>query len=204
MALRKQKRVRRHRGSRTHGYGRIGQHRKGGQRGGKGKAGGKKHDWTYTTAKEPDRYGKQGFHRPSQLRQQYQTINVGDLIRHLDRFTEGKKPPKQGLIAIDLTAFGYNKVLGGGNVTLPLDITAPIFTHRAAEKIKAVGGKIKGTIQEPTKHPTPSLKPKPKAKPKAKPKPKAKKITAKPKAKAKPKSTAKPKRTTSKKSKSKT
>ena len=33
MTIRKPKRVRQRRGSRTHGYGRIGQHRKGGQRG---------------------------------------------------------------------------------------------------------------------------------------------------------------------------
>jgi len=94
MTLRKPKKVRQRRGSRMHGYGRIGQHRKGGQRGGKGKTGGQKHDWTYVTAHDPDRFGKQGFTRYSKLRQDHVTINVGDIARNLAKFTEGKTPEK--------------------------------------------------------------------------------------------------------------
>lgn len=173
MTLRKQKRTRRFRGSRTHGYGRVGQHRKGGQRGGKGKAGGQKHDWTYTTAKDPKRYGKLGFHRPTQIRKQYRTINVGEIAIHLAKFTEATPDPKGPPTPIDLTTHGYNKVLGGGTVPFPLQVTAPLFTRRAAEKIKAAGGKIKGDIlpgpQKPTTSPkAKTTKTKPKAKPKAK------------------------------------
>ncbi len=193
MTVRKPKRVRQHRGSRTHGYGVIGQHRKGGQRGGKGKTGGKKHDWTYVTAKTPDRFGKHGFHRYGRLRQSHSSINVGDIARQLPRFTRGKPATKDTPIAINLEEHGFDKVLGAGTISIPLTITAPIFTHRAAEKIKAAGGKVKGTIQEPTKHKAPSLKDKPK--PKSKPKPKAKPKTA---AKPKPKSTTKPKSSTTK------
>lgn len=201
MTVRKPKRVRQHRGSRTHGYGRIGQHRKGGQRGGKGKTGGKKHDWTYVTAKTPDRFGKHGFHRYGKLRQSHNAINVGDIARQLPRFTSGKPATKEAPIAINLEEHGFDKVLGAGTISIPLTITAPIFTHRAAEKIKAAGGKVNGTIQEPTTHKAPSLKAKPKPKPKpkpkaaAKPKPKAKPKTA---AKPKPKSTTKPKSSTTK------
>ncbi len=214
MAQRKPKRVRQFRGSRTHGYGRIGQHRKGGQRGGKGKTGGKKHKWTYVTAKNPTRFGKHGFNRPTPLRQDHRTINVGDLIVHLSQFTDSTSITAGQPITIDLTAHGIEKVLGAGRVTLPLKVKADLFTHRAAAKIKAAGGSIKGTIQGPTPHPAPSLTtpPKPKAKPKAKPsttKPKAAKpktpsrrktkpISAKPKS---PRTTAKPK-TTSRKQKS--
>jgi large subunit ribosomal protein L15 len=218
MTVRKPKRVRQRRGSRTHGYGRIGQHRKGGQRGGKGKTGGKKHDWTYVTAKTPDRFGKHGFHRYGKLRQTHNTINIGDVVRHLPRFTSGKPATKDAPITIDLAEHGFDKVLGAGTISIPLTITAPLFTHRAAEKIKAAGGKVKGTIQEPTKHKAPSLtaktKPKPKVaakpkpKPKAKPKPKPKTATTpKPKSTTKAKSTttkAKSKRATATKSKSKT
>ncbi|MFX1342140.1 MAG: uL15 family ribosomal protein [Promethearchaeota archaeon] len=188
MTVRKPKRVRQYRGRRTHGYGRIGQHRKGGQRGGKGKTGGKKHDWTYVTAKTPDRFGKHGFHRYGKLRQSHNTINVGDVMRQLPRFTSGKPATKGAPIAINLEEHGFEKVLGAGTISIPLAITAPLFTHRAAEKIKAAGGNVKGTIQEPTKHKAPSLiaKPKPTPKVAAKPKPK-------PKTKAKPKTTVKPK-----------
>lgn len=198
MTVRKPKRVRQYRGRRTHGYGRIGQHRKGGQRGGKGKTGGKKHDWTYVTAKTPDRFGKHGFHRYGKLRQSHNTINVGEVVRQLPRFTSGKPATKAAPIDINLEEHGFDKVLGAGRISIPLAITAPIFTHRAAEKIKAAGGKVKGTVQEPTKHKAPSLKAKPK--PKSKPKPKVA-AKPKPKAKARPKTTAKPKSTSKAKSK---
>jgi large subunit ribosomal protein L15 len=216
MSIRKDKRVRRLRGSRTHGYGRIGQHRKGGQRGGKGKTGGKKHDWTYVTAHDPERFGKHGFHRHSKLRQDHATINVGDIARNLPRFTEGQAPAKGKPLTIDLAAHGYDKVLGAGRISMPLTISAPFFTHRAAEKIKAAGGKIKGTVQEPTKHIAPSMKeapkPAPKSKPKRSPKTKAKRKTsvkAKSTKKATKKKTAskakkKPKRATATKGKAKT
>lgn len=214
MVVRKPKKVRQRRGSRTHGYGRIGQHRKGGQRGGKGKTGGKKHDWTYVTAKEPNRFGKHGFSRPTKLRQSYQAINIRDIIRNLPQFTEGKPRAKDAPISINLTEYGYDKVLGAGTITIPLALTAELFTHRAAEKIKAAGGSTKGKIQEPTKHPAPSLQPTPQPKPKAKKKPKAKpktKTKAKPKTKSKAKTTKKStttkpktKRATATKGKSKT
>ncbi len=178
MTLRKRKRTRSLRGSRTHGYGRIGQHRKGGQRGGKGKAGGQKHDWTHTVAKDPKRYDKHGFHRPEQIRKQLRTINIGEIATHLDRFTEAAPDPKGPPTQIDLTPHGYDKVLGGGTVHIPLTVTAPIFTHRAAEKIKTAGGKVKGEVLPgPEKQTTPkpkTTKPKPKAKPKPKPKTKTK------------------------------
>jgi large subunit ribosomal protein L15 len=189
MAIRKPKRTRQYRGSRTHGYGRIGQHRKGGQRGGKGKTGGKKHDWTYVTAKDPNRFGKHGFSRPKKLRQSLQPINIKDIVRNLQQFTEGKPPAKGASISINLTEHGYDKILGAGTIDIPLKVTAPLFTHRAAEKIKAAGGSTNGKIQEPTKHPAPSLQPKPESKPKPKRKP-----TAKPKAKPKAKTKAKSKK----------
>ncbi len=203
MTVRKPKRVRQYRGSRTHGYGRIGQHRKGGQRGGKGKTGGKKHDWTYVTAKTPDRFGKHGFHRYGKLRQSHNTINVGDVVRQLPRFTSDKPATKDAPITINLEEHGFDKVLGAGTISIPLSITAPLFTHRAAEKIKAAGGKVNGTIQEPTKHKAPSLMATPK--PKIKPKPKvAKRPKSKPKPKVKPKTAAKPKPKTTTKVKSST
>ncbi len=180
MALRKPKRTRRLRGGRTHGYGRVGQHRKGGQRGGKGKAGGQKGKWTHTTAKDPNRYGKHGFHRPTQIRKHHQTINVGEIATHLDRFTEVTPDPKGAPTSVDLTAHGYDKVLGGGKVPFPLQVIAPFFTRRAADKIKAAGGKIKGDVL-----PGPDKTAKPKTKT----------TTAKPKAKTKAK-TKRPRRKT--------
>jgi large subunit ribosomal protein L15 len=169
MSYRKPKRVRHRRGGRTSGYGRVGEHRGAGQRGGRGQTGGHKGKWSYVTAHDPNRFGKRGFRFPEDRRTQYRSINVGDIARHLDTFTEGAPASKDTLIAVNLTAHGFHKVLGAGPVPIPLAVTAAIFTRRAAEKIKAAGGSVKGTIQTPReKRPrSPSeRKPKEKAKPK--------------------------------------
>jgi len=61
----KKRKTRKRRGSRTMGYGRVGQHRKGGGGGSKGKAGGRKHFWIRTVKYEPNRYKHIGFKPPS-------------------------------------------------------------------------------------------------------------------------------------------
>lgn len=172
MSYRKPKRVRHRRGGRTSGYGRVGEHRGAGQHGGHGKTGGHKGKWTYVTARDPTRFGKRGFHYPDDIRTRYQSINVGDIVRHLDTLTEGAPASKDTPIAVNLTAHGFHKVLGAGPVPIPLTVTAAVFTRRAAEKIKAAGGSIKGTIQTPrVKQPRPPpAERKPKEKAKAKPK----------------------------------
>ncbi|MGA2874798.1 MAG: 50S ribosomal protein L15, partial [Nitrososphaerales archaeon] len=48
------RKVRRLRGSRTHGWGQIGQHRRTGSKGGSGMAGLHKHKWSYTVKYMPD------------------------------------------------------------------------------------------------------------------------------------------------------
>jgi len=172
MSYRKPKRLRHRRGGRTSGYGRVGEHRGRGQHGGYGKTGGHKGKWTYVTAHDPTRFGKRGFRYPDEARTRYQSINVGDIARHLDTFTEGAPASKDAPIAVNLTAHGVHKVLGAGPVPMPLVVTAAVFTRRAAEKIKAAGGSIKGTIQTPReKRPKPPpAERKPKEKAKAKPK----------------------------------
>jgi len=57
----KDRKVRRQRGSRTHGWGQIGQHRARGGRGGTGKAGLDKHKWTYVIKHDPTYWEKKGF-----------------------------------------------------------------------------------------------------------------------------------------------
>ena len=64
MVGRKPKKVRKMRGSRTHGYGRVsGGHRKGGQRGGKGAAGRKGHHMIHYIL--TNRRKEQGFVNPT-------------------------------------------------------------------------------------------------------------------------------------------
>jgi large subunit ribosomal protein L15 len=172
MSYRKPKRVRHRRGGRTSGFGRVGEHRGRGQQDGHGKTGYHKGKWTYTTAHDMSRFGKRGFRYPDEARTHHQSINVGDIVRHLDTFTGGTPASKDTPVAVNLTAHGFHKVLGAGPVPIPLAVTAAVFTRRAAEKIKAAGGSIKGTIQTPRekKPRPPPAERKPKEKAKAKPK----------------------------------
>ena len=50
----KLRKIRKQRATRYHGWGQVGQHRKSGGRGGKGKAGGRKHFWIRTVKYEKD------------------------------------------------------------------------------------------------------------------------------------------------------
>lgn len=135
----KLRKTRKKRGSRTQGYGRVGQHRGGGQRGGHGKTGLHKHKWTYAIKYEPEYFGKKGFHSPKSLRQKAKVINVGAL----DELAEKISPEKRkGKLFIDLKGLGYTKLLGTGKVTKPLIVKVMSRSKSAAEKIKEAGGQI--------------------------------------------------------------
>lgn len=139
----RQRKTRKLRGSRTMGYGRVGQHRKGGMRGGKGKAGGRKHFWIRTVKYDPDRYRKVGFKPPSALKPRPKTVNVGELedlaLRALgaERLTAGAGP-----VDLDLFGLGYGKLLGRGEIGMPLRVRVSAYTTRAVEKVEAAGGEI--------------------------------------------------------------
>ncbi len=137
----KKKKVRKKRGSRTHGFGRVGQHRGGGKRGGHGKAGFHKHKWTYTIKYNPERFGKHGFKPP--IRKEVSAINVGKLDEQIDSLLDNKQAEKtKNGIKIYLKRLGYDKLLGKGKVTHPLIIQVDSCSKSATEKIEEAGGKI--------------------------------------------------------------
>lgn len=137
--------IRKYRGSRTHGYGRVGQHRKGGQRGGKGKAGLHKGGWTWTVIYDKKHFGKYGFHRPPRTIPEIRNLNIGQIENMLDRLLEQKIAIKQGgRISVNLLELGITKVLGSGKISQPLTITAPSFSKTAIKKIEAAGGSAIG------------------------------------------------------------
>ncbi|MDI6904979.1 MAG: uL15 family ribosomal protein [Candidatus Bathyarchaeia archaeon] len=141
----KLRKIRKERGSRTHGFGRVGQHRGGGQRGGHGKAGFHKHKWTYVIKYEPDYFGKRGFTSPKSLRQKVNGINVGTLDELAEKLSAEKKEDK---FFIDLESLGYTKLLGAGKVTKPLIVKVRSYSKSAAEKVKEAGGQILIEVQE--------------------------------------------------------
>jgi large subunit ribosomal protein L15 len=140
----KLRKIRKKRGSRTQGYGRVGQHRKSGSKGMR-KAGRHKHGWSYVIKYEPEYFGKKGFTSPKSLRQKVKVINVGELNGMAEKF---KGEEKEGKIFIDLESLGYTKLLGAGRVTKPLIIKVASCSKSAAEKIKEAGGQVLAEAQE--------------------------------------------------------
>jgi large subunit ribosomal protein L15 len=137
-----QRKTRKMRGSRTHGYGRIGQHRDAGSKGQR-KVGRHKHLWSYVTTYEPDYFGKHGFTSPQSLKRKENTINIKQLSEIAAETTTEK-----GKTNVNLTSLGYTKLLGTGKITKPLTVTVPACSKSAEEKIKKAGGQIVTQTQE--------------------------------------------------------
>lgn len=130
----KLRKIRKTRGSRTQGYGRVGQHRDAGSKGHR-KVGRHKHLWSYVVTHEPDYFGKSGFTSPQSLHRRENTINLKKLAE-IAQANQQEKPQ------INLTALGYTKLLGSGKITKPLTIKVPSCSKSAVEKVKRAGGEI--------------------------------------------------------------
>lgn len=143
MVVRREKKSRSLRGWRTHSWGRVGQHRKSGSRGGRGHAGYHKHMWTWVIKYAPDWYGKHGFTQPPAIKPQVKAINLKDLDSMLDVLMEkGLAEMKENKYYVDLGKLGYNKLLGGGKISKPVVISVRMASEKAIEKVKAAGGEV--------------------------------------------------------------
>lgn len=136
----KLRKTRKMRGTRTVGWGRVGQHRKSGQRGQR-RSGRHKHLWSYVLRYEPDYFSKKGFFSPR--RQKIQAVNVGaleDLATHLS--AAQALPEKDGLTFLDLDSLGITKLLGMGTLTKSFSIKVASYSQSAAKKVDEAGGKL--------------------------------------------------------------
>jgi large subunit ribosomal protein L15 len=131
MPARFKKRVKKMRGSKTHGWGSKKKHRGGGSRGGKGKAGLMKHKKSWMIKYEPDHFGKIGFKVPVHAKKEIKAIT----LRDIDVLAK-----KSNLKEINVTEFGFQKVISSGKITQPLKIKAKYFVEKAKEKISKAGG----------------------------------------------------------------
>ncbi len=125
----KLRKIRKFRGTRTIGYGRIGQHRDSGSKGNR-RVGRHKHLWSKIQNDQPDYFGKHGFHSPQAINRVESTIN----LQNLDQLSQGKE--------INLTELGYTKLLGTGKITKALTVQVAAASKSAQQKIEAAGGKL--------------------------------------------------------------
>jgi len=139
----KDRKVRKQRGSRTHGWGQIGQHRAGGGRGGHGKAGLDKHKWTYVIKHDPTYWEKKGFVSTKTLNKTVSIINVGKLDDLADKLDSEKKlERKNKKIVLDLESLGYDKLLGTGEIIKPMLVKVASYSEAASRKLEEAGGQI--------------------------------------------------------------
>jgi large subunit ribosomal protein L15 len=127
------------RGSRTHGYGRIGQHRDAGSKGCR-KVGRHKHLWSLVSNMSEPYFGKQGFRSPQSIHKKENIINLSRL----------EEIAPVGATAIDLGSMRYSKLLGTGKITRALKVTVPACSKVAEEKIKEAGGQVVTETEEET------------------------------------------------------
>jgi len=144
--IRRKRKVRKLRGSHTHGWGCKKKHRGGGSKGGKGMAGtGKRKNtkWTWVIKYDPHHLGKHGFHRPKAVQRVPSVINLREISENLALFKDmGIAYEEEGKLVVDVTQLNVDKVLGAGKLTEPVVLKAYYVTPKAEEKIKAAGGEV--------------------------------------------------------------
>lgn len=142
MVVRRRKKVRKLRGSRTHGRGCAKRGRGSGEKGGKGMAGGHKHKWTYIIHYMPDYFGKHGFYR---RKKEITSINVGELDERIEELLERGVANREGeKIVVDLGKLGIRKLLGAGKVTHPIIVKGAEVVPTARAKLEEAGGGVAG------------------------------------------------------------
>ena len=136
------RKIRKTRGSRTQGYGRIGQHRKKGSKGHR-RPGRHKHMWSYIIRYEPDYFGKSRFKSPRGQKED-SVINLKELEEIAVKLSPKKrtKEAKKAKVLVNLMEMGYDKLLGEGKITIPVSVKVAKCSETALKKIEALGGEI--------------------------------------------------------------
>lgn len=133
MVKRKDKRTKKYRGLLTHGHGNVKNRRGSGNRGGVGHAGLNKHKKTWMVKYAPNYFGNRGF--VNQLRKEVKVINIFEI----------ENMAKKGMLEKKGGAFSFRfdgKILGSGDITVPVNIEALGWSKKAEEKVKGAGGSM--------------------------------------------------------------
>ncbi|MFH1638261.1 MAG: uL15m family ribosomal protein [Candidatus Woesearchaeota archaeon] len=145
MTINRRKKVRKYRGSKTHGGGAMKKRRGAGHRGGRGNAGsGKRADQkkpSFLKEYGGSYFGRHGFKRPYAYKPK--AISIGQIDSLADKLV------KKGLAMLDKETYtinlgkaGYDRLIGTGKVTKKLRIKVDHASNRAIERIKLAGGEV--------------------------------------------------------------
>ncbi len=143
MVFRKHKKVKKYRGSKTHGCGSMKKRRGAGNRGGRGKAGsGKRGDCKKPAIWNNKKYfGKHGF---THSKKNIKIVNIEFINEKINKLAE----KKGDVYHIDLGKHGYNKLLGKGKVINKFEIKVDSCSVKAKQKIEAAGGKVNVPLEQ--------------------------------------------------------
>lgn len=142
MTINKRKKVRRYRGSMTHGKGSKKKRRGSGNRGGKGMAGtGKRSDSKKPSIWKEDYFGKRGF--ISKNNRIIKSVNLGYIEDNLEKLITQNLITKEGeFFSVDLRKLGFDKLLSKGRINNKYKIKAAYASEKAIGKIKIHGGEV--------------------------------------------------------------
>ena len=136
------KRSEKFRGMRTHGHGKNAR-RGHGKRGGVGNAGSFTHRFIKIYKENPRYFGRHGFKRAPEIVERKNTINLSEIQDRIDTLMKQGYARKEGdIYVVDLTSMGVDKLLGAGNVSMPMKIIVGEASERAIEKVKSAGGEV--------------------------------------------------------------
>jgi len=144
MTVRREKKSRKYRGYRYHGWGRKGQHRDRGAQGSR-QVGMHKEKWSWLVKYGEGWYGKHGFVNPTS--KEFNVITMRKLQELIDKGI-AKIKEENGKKVIELTEMGYDKLVGSQGLRQGVIIKVKKASKKAIEKVKELGGEIILTSNE--------------------------------------------------------
>ncbi len=146
MVVKREKKVKKYRGSVTHGGGHRKKRRGSGSRGGRGNAGTGKRAGQKKAGMKERRLGRHGFTSLYAAVKRYSgkhVMNVGQVQESLQKWLAEGSARKEGrAYKVDLASIGCTKLLGAGAVKDPIDIIVSSWSAPAEQKVTAAGGSI--------------------------------------------------------------
>ena len=144
MVRRQAKMKKKYLGTRRHGAGNAKNRRGSGNRGGKGFAGSGKHKWFQIIKHYPGHFGG-GRHGFKPVRKKLREISLRE-VTNVGRINEmanaGELAKREGKMFFDFDG----KILGGGEIKLPVVVKAVFFSESAKKKIESAGGTAIGLV----------------------------------------------------------
>ncbi len=146
MPIRRKKKSRKLRGSRTHGWGFGKRHRGKGSKAYTGGGGGKRgaHHETFFLSQGIQPIGKHGMSVRSRIVNiPIITINIREIEERLHEFEQHKLVEKKAdAYSVDLTKLGFVKILSEGKPSKKLNVICSSCSTKAKQKIEKAGGSV--------------------------------------------------------------